>query len=173
MKLFRLIRSIVFSIRTKNIGKRVKVLGKCCLRANPKIILGKNVVIYPNVIFWGSGTIKIGDNCMIGDNVILFCQKSGGIEIGNNTLIAANCYIIDSNHGTSKNDLIMNQPLISKKIFIGDDVWICSSCTIIGGVSLGKGSVVGANSMVNKDVLEYNIVGGVPAKYLKERQINE
>ena len=56
-----------------------------------------------------------------------------------------------------------------KPVTIGNDVWIGANCTVTFGVNIGEGSIVGANSLVNKDVLPYSVVGGVPAKFLKYR----
>lgn len=62
------------------------------------------------------------------------------------------------------------QKLVQQKITIEEDVWIGANCTITKGVTIGKGAIVAANSCVNRDVPEYAIVGGVPAKVLKYRK---
>jgi len=65
----------------------------------------------------------------------------------------------------------MFQPSISKGgVKIEDDVWIGAGATILDGVSIGKGAIVGASSLVNKNVPEYTIVAGIPAKTIKERE---
>lgn len=113
--------------------------------------------------------IKIGDNVQIGYGTILFSFK--GISIGSNSGIAAQCYIIDTNHGIQRIDEPwMNQPLESESIEIGEDVWIGTQCTILKGVKIGSHAVVAANSVVNKDVPPYAIVAGSPAKIIKYRK---
>lgn len=113
--------------------------------------------------------IKIWDNVQIGYGTILFSFK--GISIGSNSGIAAQCYIIDTNHGIQRIDEPwMNQPLESESIEIGEDVWIGTQCTILKGVKIGSHAVVAANSVVNKDVPPYAIVAGSPAKIIKYRK---
>lgn len=90
--------------------------------------------------------------------------------IGNNVSIAAHTYIIDSNHGIEYGRLINEQGLASEKITIGDDVWIADNCTILKGVNIGDGAVIGAKSLVNKDVETNAVAFGVPAKAHGYRQ---
>lgn len=125
------------------------------------IKVGKNVSLWPGVYLSGDN-ITIGDNVVIGYNTIIHSSKC--VKIGSNTQIAAQCYIIDANHGTSINGLMQQQPLESETIEIGDDVWIGAQCTILKGVKIGSHAVVAANSVVNRDVPPYAIVAGVPAK---------
>lgn len=164
------IRSRVFCSKTKNSSNKTpRIIGKVFLRQSPKIILGKNVTFYNNVILWGPGTIKFGDNCAVGDNVIIYSSKDGGISIGNDTLIAANSYLIDSDHSFLKNKLIRLQPMNIKPISIGNDVWIGANTTILKGLTIGDGAIVGANSLVNRSVDSFTVVAGVPAKQIKKR----
>lgn len=66
---------------------------------NKNVKLGKNVTIYPDVCFFGDGIIEIGDNVEIGNNTVIYSSKDAGIKIGSNTMIAAQSYIIDTDHG--------------------------------------------------------------------------
>lgn len=169
-KIFSRFKGRCFCLRTKNHkSKRIKIHGKVFLRQKPNIILGNNISIYNNVIFWGPGKINIGNNCAIGDNVIIYSSTDGGVNIGSNSLIAANSYIIDQDHSFKREQLIRLQKMNTKKIIIGDDVWVGANSTILKGVIIGDGAVVGANSLVNKNVEPYTVVGGVPAKELKKR----
>lgn len=93
-----------------------------------------------------------------------------GIIIGDNTIIAGNNYIIDSNHKTSKLTNIAEQPLVSKKLLIGEDVWIGTNCSIIYGSKINNGAVIGCSSLVNKEIEEYSISFGIPAKEVKFRE---
>lgn len=103
-----------FKFYTKNKNK-VICYGNINL-INSNIKIGENVVIYPNVSFEGNGLIEIRNNVKIGTNTILYANKDGGgIQIGDNTIIAANNYIIDSNHNMLKDKNIFEQPLKSKK----------------------------------------------------------
>ena len=105
----------------------------------------------------------------IGIGTIIFAKKR--VIIGDNVNIAANCYIIDSNHGICKNKLISDQPLQfdNEGIVIGNDVWIAAGCKIIKGAKINNGAVIGAMSMVNNEIDEYGIAVGIPAKVIKYR----
>lgn len=131
-----------------------------------KISVGESVSLWPNVYFSGEN-ITIGNDVQIGYGTIIHSSK--GVIIGSNTQIAAQCYIIDTNHGTAYGELMQKQPLQSSPIEIGEDVWIGAQCTVLKGVKIGSHAVIAANSVVNKDVPPYAIVAGSPAKILRFR----
>lgn len=158
--------------------KKIKKITKCpksiiCLGSvnliNKNIKFGENVVLYPGVSFEGGGLINIGNNVKIGTNTIIYAGNEGGIEIGDDTIIAGNSYIIDSNHGIEKDKKISSQKLSSAKIIIGRDVWIGANVTVIKGGNIGDGAVIGANSLVNRDIDPYSVAVGTPAKIIKNR----
>ncbi|QQY83987.1 acyltransferase [Tamlana sp. s12] len=92
------------------------------------------------------------------------------IEIGKGTSIGEYTSIRDYNHKfDNPSTPIKNQDYFGSKIVIEEDCWIGRGCIILPGVTIGKGAVVGANSLVNKDVSPYTIVGGIPAKFIKNR----
>jgi acetyltransferase-like isoleucine patch superfamily enzyme len=127
--------------------------------------IGRNVYINHNVTVWGN-IITIGDNTQINPNTVLY----GNIEIGKNVMIAPNCMIAGGNHNFSDTTTpIRFQGDNSKGIVIEDDVWIGANCVILDGVTIKKGSVIGAASVVTKDIDEYSIVIGNPAKTIKKR----
>lgn len=145
------------------------VYGKISL-INHNVRLGKNVRIYPGVMLFGDGPIEIGDNVSIGNNTMIYASKNGGgIRIGDNSQIAAQSYIIDTNHGIARNELIKNQPNTVLPISIGEDVWIAANVTIIKGSNIGDGAVIGAKSLVNGEIEPYSICVGIPAKKIKMR----
>lgn len=111
--------------------------------------------------------IFIGDNTRIHGSCIHAYQS---VIIGKNCLIAANCQIIDGNgHDLSFPDVEnrINTKGSSKPILIEDNVWIGANSIILPGVTIGKGSVISANSVVNKDVQSMVVAGGNPAKIIK------
>jgi len=130
-------------------------------------IIGKNVSISPNVRI--KGRFEIGNGSSIAQN----CTISGelaGVFLGENVMIAPNCVLVAFNHGFSEINIPMvKQKIVEAPIFIEDDVWIAANCTITAGVKIGKGAIVGANSVVIRNVPPYSIVGGVPAKIIKNR----
>jgi acetyltransferase-like isoleucine patch superfamily enzyme len=111
--------------------------------------------------------IIIGDHCRIHGTCIHAFQS---IKIGNRCLIAANTQIFDgSGHDLSFPDVEnrINTTGSIKPIDIADDVWIGANAIILPGISIGKGSVIAAGSVVTKDVPAYVLVGGNPAKIIR------
>lgn len=122
--------------------------------------------------------IKIGDNVQLNDYVHI--GSVGSITIGNNVLIASKVYISDHNHGgydhiKSDSPLIppFDRKQIVKPVSIEDNVWIGESVCILPGVSIGFGSVIGALSVVTKDIPPYCIAVGSPAKIIKFYDFNK
>lgn len=142
-------------------SKKVRAFcGKLLLRN-----CGKNVNIEKGAQF--STEISLGDNSGIGVNA----QISSEVTIGNDVMMGPYCLIYTSNHCADRTDIPMWKQGFTKvkPVVIGDDVWIGARVTILPGVHIGKGSVIGAGSVVTKDVPEYSVVGGNPAKVLKSR----
>tara|TARA_R110000850_G_scaffold238835_2_gene363496 strand:- start:2426 stop:2824 length:399 start_codon:yes stop_codon:yes gene_type:complete len=112
--------------------------------------------------------LRIGNYCRINENVFL----QGDIVIGNYVMIAPNVSIYTSNHFYKNID----QPMVTYgnesnlPVIIEDDVWIGRNVVILPGIRISSGSIVGANSVVTKDICANSIVGGVPAKLIKFRQ---
>lgn len=126
---------------------------------------GKNVDIGRKVKL--SSHISLGDNSGIGDEVYI----QGKVTIGNNVMMAPRVAIIATNHEFGRTDLPMNkQGSNENPIFIGNDVWIGFSAIILAGVHIGDGAIVAAGAVVTKDVEPYGIVGGIPAKHIKDRR---
>jgi acetyltransferase-like isoleucine patch superfamily enzyme len=161
-------RKIIFQRYIKCPHKDFNLVGKVTL-INSNVKLGHHVRIYPDVMLFGDGLIEIGDNVDIGNGTIIYSSKNGGVSIGDNTLIAANCYIIDCDHGIKKYKLIREQGLVSKAISIGNDVWIAENCTILKGSTIRDGAVIGAKCLVNSEIESNAIAVGVPARVIKYR----
>ena len=95
--------------------------------------------------------------------------------IGSGTIIARECEIWTSNHNYDSNDLEAipyDKRMIEKTVTIGENCWIGSRVTIIPGVKIGEGVVVGAGSVITKDVPDYAVIGGNPARVLKYRDVD-
>ena len=162
-------RKCVIRERVRSCGSNLSVYGKVYL-VNSNISIGNNVKLYPGIQFFGNGPISIGDNVSIGNNVMVYASEGAGIEICDNTNIAAQCYLVDMDHGMRKGTLIRNQTNNVSRICIGKDVWIGANATILKGVKIGDGAVVGAKSLVNKNIDENVIVVGVPAHVIRNRK---
>jgi acetyltransferase-like isoleucine patch superfamily enzyme len=135
------------------------------------IILGDDVIISRNCVIQGkTGSVTIGNKTDIGCNAIL--SSGGGIQIGNSVLIAGNCYIGGGRYVTEQIDVpMMEQGLYTKgPVIIGDDVWLGAGSTVLDGVKIGRGCIVGAGAVVTKDLPDYAIAAGIPAKVIKTRQ---
>lgn len=136
---------------------------------NRNVKLGKNVTIYPGVMFWGDGDIRIGDNVDIGKDTVIYASKTGGVSIGSNTMIAAQCYIIDMDHGIEMKKKICQQSNTVNKVMIGSDCWLGANVTVLKGSYICDGAVVGAKALV-KNIIEANsVVVGVPCRKIKMR----
>lgn len=127
--------------------------------------LGSDVVIYSSVEMLGVIKVEIGDNSFVGHRT-LFMGGDSLIKIGENCDISSNVSLIGGSHEIGP---ITRRAGIgnSKDIVIGNGVWIGYGSTILGGVNIGNGSIIAAGSLVNKDVPENTIYGGVPAKEIK------
>lgn len=153
------------------IGKNSKIYPKSIFEFinGGSIVLGESCLIrdYAILSTFG-GEIKIGNNCGIENYSVLY--GAGGLSIGDNVIIAAHTVIIPSNHNYAKLDIpIREQGATMKGIIIGDDVWIGAGCRILDGVTIGRGSIIGAGSVVTKPIPEYSIAVGIPAKVIKKR----
>ncbi len=174
------------------IKKFIKHIFRKIFKKKPNLVLAKNVKISKNVLFetnYGGkisigenteiltgvmlmtygGNITVGRSCSINPYTVLYGH--GNLSIGNNVLIAAQCVIIPANHNFSDNTITINtQGLTTLGIKIEDNVWIGTGCRILDGVTIGQGAIIAAGAVVNKNVLPFTIVGGVPAKLIKNRK---
>lgn len=123
-------------------------------------------------------TLFFGDNFQMNDYVHITAMDS--VKIGNNVLLASKIYISDCSHGSysgDQNDSDPNIPpverqLFSKPVLIEDNVWLGEFVSILPGVTIGKGTIVGANSVVSKSLPPYVIAVGTPAKPIKKYNFN-
>ncbi|WP_406824409.1 acetyltransferase [Pedobacter sp. KACC 23697] len=121
---------------------------------------------------------SMGNKLVFGNNVTLndmvHIAASNSVVIGDNVLIASKVFISDHNHGSySENGSSpLSHPnereIVARPVVIGEDVWIGEFVAILPGVKVGKGSIIGAMSVVNKDIPPYSIAVGSPAKVVKK-----
>ena len=126
---------------------------------------GKNVNIERGAQF--AWDLSIGDNSGVGVNALV----SSHVTIGNDVMMGPECMLFTSNHGMRRTDIPMwrQESSEAKPIVIGNDVWIGARVIILPGVHVGDGAVIGAGSVVTKDVLPYSIVAGNPARLIRMR----
>jgi acetyltransferase-like isoleucine patch superfamily enzyme len=153
------------------LGKRVYIASGAKLIAtrSESISIGDDTFILEGSLLYPyGGFIKIGSRCSLNPYCVVYGH--GGLEIGNDVLIATSCIFIPANHvHTSPNLPIRSQGLECKGIKIEDDVWLGARVTVLDGVSIGKGSVIGAGSVVTKTIPAYSIAVGVPARVIRNR----
>lgn len=126
------------------------------------------VWVQPRVTIVESNKLSVGRNC--GINTGTYINAKGGITFGNNVLIGSNVTISSGKHPIEGRKLtIFERPTIPMSIIIEDDVWIGANSVIMPGVTIKRGTVVGAGAIVTKDTEEYSIVAGVPAKIIRYR----
>ena len=122
--------------------------------------LGENSSIMAPIAGAAFDHIKIGDNVFINSNSLLMAR--GGITIEDEVMLAANVQLLSNNH-----DEYDRQVLICKPILIKKGAWIGAGASILPGVTVGKYAIVGANSVVSKDIPDYAVAVGSPAKVIK------
>jgi|SRR5690606_12239423 len=115
------------------------------------------------------GPIRLGRHVGINHRVTMD-GGAAGIEIGDHTRIAAHCTFYAFNHGLNPDRLIREQPVTSKGIRIGSDVWIGANVGIVDGVQVGEHAVIAMGSVVTRDVPAYAIVAGAPARVVGDRR---
>ena len=143
-------------------GRGVRVLKK-----NSEITVGDRVFLHERVKLsaWGTdkkATLKIGSNSYIGDRTEIHAGER--VTIGDGCVIAWDCNIMDRDYHKLDSEAESYKP-----VTIGDHVWIGCRCLILKGVTIGDGAVVAAGSVVTHDVPEGSLVGGNPAKIIKEK----
>lgn len=198
MMLLRGILRKIFFKKSKGmlfIGKRVKIKNKkkisfrgsatiedgCFIQALSKggMTVGNNFSLGRNSIIECTGVIReLGEELVIGDNVGIaanaFIAMRGKIKIGSNTIFGPGVSIHAENHNFQETDKpIKLQGATRKGIKIGEDCWIGSKAIILDGVTIGNHCVIAAGAVVTKDVPDYAIAGGVPAKVIKMRKEEE
>jgi acetyltransferase-like isoleucine patch superfamily enzyme len=137
--------------------------------ARGRIAIGRNSSLDQGVIVRAyGGIIDIGENCSV--NPYCFLHGGGNLVIGNGVRIASHTVIISANHiFDDPNQYIYKQGESKRGIVIEDDVWIGAGAKILDGVTLKRGTVVGAGAVVTKSTEPYAIVAGVPAVTVSSR----
>ncbi|MFQ6114504.1 MAG: flippase-like domain-containing protein, partial [bacterium] len=189
-----LLRSIFYPAILGSVGKGAAFGANIALRHPGKIHIGNNVVIDDNCVLDAKGQsnqgIRIGNGVFIGRGTILTCHNGdivlednvnigfncvisslSSIVIGKNNLMAAYCYLVGGDHDSARTDIpVLFQGRSSKGIVIDKNVWLGAGVTVLDGVTIGRDSIIAAGAVVNKDVPEFAIAAGLPAKYMWDRR---
>jgi acetyltransferase-like isoleucine patch superfamily enzyme len=174
---FKLLRSLIY---TKLFYRKARLIRlPVDIRNSRYISIGKNLTTGVGCRFEACPvtnicTLHMGENIQMNDYVHITAME--GVSIGNNVLIASKVYISDCSHGNYSNGKEFSDPdippverqLHSEKVIIEDNVWIGEFVSILPGVTIGKGSIIGTMSVVNKSIPAYCIAVGSPARIIKK-----
>ena len=160
----------------KKLKSKIRILFQK-IQFRRKGVMIHNNTVFCNVSFKGSAVVE--PYCrLMGDPLITFgdnfyanahCHFYGEITFGDNVLIGPKTVIWTRDHGIEKGHLIRKQPHIKGSVQVGNDVWIGANVTILKNIRIGNGAVIAAGSIVTKDVPEFGIAAGNPAKVMKYR----
>ena len=165
-----------------SVGERSQVAWRKIKVKSERLVIGTDCYIQCRIDFdSANGEVRIGDRCFIGSSHIVCHSK---VEIADDTIISWGVTIVDHNSHSldwyyRKNDVVkwLNgekcwDDVAIAPVFIGPKVWIGFGASILKGVTIGEGAVIGAMSVVTRDVPPYSVVGGNPAKVIRmlERQ---
>ena len=175
LRVKKIVRNGYLSSKFYSIGEKSNIDNGVVLHDSKYIKIGDECYFGKNAVLttWGKTSdipkLEIGDGCCFGEYIHLTAFNK--IVIGNNVLTGRWVTISDNSHGrTEMNDMKMpprKRPIYSKgSVIIHDDVWIGDKATILAGVTIGRGAIIGANAVVTKDVPPYSIAVGSPIRII-------
>ena len=140
-----------------------------------QVSLGRNCVLEHDIYFKYDGIYAPGPSIFIRDRVFLGfgCEFNvrRRVEIGTDSLIASGCKFIDHDHDTSRRELPMRDQTAGAEaeIILAPDVWLGVNVIVLKGVHIGRGAIIGAGAVVTRDIGDYEIWTGIPARKIGER----
>ncbi|KAA3612260.1 MAG: hypothetical protein DWQ05_19880 [Calditrichaeota bacterium] len=189
-----LLRSKLFPKLLGKCGRNVTFGTNVVLRHPGKIEIGDNVVIDDNVVLDAKGAdnkgLFIGNGVFVGRNTILSCKNgdiilddnanigfnceifsANSVHVGKNVLMAAYTYLVGGTHTFNRTDIPMiQQEREARGITVGEGAWIGAHAVVFDGTNIGKECVIGAGAIVNRDIPDWQIAVGSPAKPVKDRR---
>ena len=155
-----------FLPRLKRIGSDVRFMQYVTIMSPQNLSIGSNVLFNVGVHIQATQEMIIGDHTHFAPYCILY----GPLEVGSKCAVAAHTVFASIGHTYDHPDTpFVDLPAMADKIVLEDNVWIGANASIIQGVRIGTGSIVGAGAVVTKDVEPYTVVGGVPARIIRRR----
>jgi acetyltransferase-like isoleucine patch superfamily enzyme len=189
-----LLRSKLYPLLLGRVGRNVTFGVNVVLRHPHKIRLGDNVVVDDGCCLDAKGTdnrgIDIGTGVFIGRGTILSCKNgdilvddhanigfnceifSGGrVRLGKHALVAAYTYLVGGDHTYDRTDLpVLHQSRVARGIEVADNVWLGAHVVVADGVTIGRDAIVGAGSVVRKEIPPFTVAAGVPARVVRDRR---
>ncbi len=129
--------------------------------------VGERVHIYPSAVIYFPWTITVGNESAIGEDALVY--SLGAITIGERVTISQRSHLCAGTHDYTRRDM----QLVRLPITINDDAWICADAFVGPGVVIHRGAVVGARAAVFRDVDAWTVVGGNPARFIKQRILRD
>ncbi|MFZ2491227.1 MAG: acyltransferase [Thermoanaerobaculia bacterium] len=182
-----------YRLRFESVGAGSRINPPLLLQGAGRIHLGSGVILeqYLGMTVVGRGEITIGDGTELrcfarleahdgfirigarcGVNPFTLLSGYGGLTIGDDVRIGSHCSILSSTHNFEASDLtIREQGVERRETIVEDDVWMGHACTIVGGVRIGSGAIIGAGAVVTRDVPPRAIVTGVPGRVTGTRSL--
>jgi acetyltransferase-like isoleucine patch superfamily enzyme len=150
------------------VGARVRTLGRPRIENHGRLEIGDDVILRSvnvpvELVVEAGAVVEVGDGCHIEYGTSI--AASGSIRLGERVHVGPYVMIIDSEYHEVYDRAARPAP---RPVTIHDDVWIGAKASVLPGVTIGRGSIVGAGAVVTKDVSAFTIVGGVPAKVIGE-----
>lgn len=190
-KVAKAIIAFPYRLRFASLGREVRIMPPLLVEGARRIHIGSRTSIEQFAGFTVSpgGEIRVGDDSEIrcfarleahdgfirigarcGVNPFTLLSGYGGVTIGDDVRIGSHCAILSSTHRfDSVAATIREQGVTRQETVIEADVWLGHGCTVLGGVRIGTGSIIGAGAVVTKDIPPRSIAAGVPARIVGER----
>lgn len=152
------------------VGERARVYGQPIIHNNGEMVIGDRVQIFSRTattefVTGENGVLRIGEQCLIMDGTMLSAELS--VRIGDHCLFGRQTQILDCDFHYVDPERRMESPP-PRPVVIGDNVWLASRVTVLPGVTIGDGAAVAAGAVVAHDVAPRTLVGGIPARKIRE-----
>lgn len=154
-----------------HLGKVARFYSYAHVEPRRRLTAGPGLRMSPTASLRNGERITLGAGVHVGERCYLWAgDTSGRIRLGDDVLLAPEVFITASNYGTVAGRRVMSQPKREADVTIGDDVWLGARVVVLPGVTIGDGAIVGACSVVTKDVPPNAIAVGVPARVVAWRE---
>jgi len=183
--------ALPYRFRFGSVGRSVRIMPPLLLQGANRIHIGDRVIMeqFVGMTVVGGGEIRIGDDCELrcfsrmeahdgfirlgarcGINPFTLLSGMGGLTIGDDVRIGSHCAILSSTHRFESVEVTIREQGVQKReTIVESNVWMGHGCTVLGGVRIGSGAIIGAGAVVTRDIPSGSIATGVPAKITGSR----